>query len=519
MLLSSGVIWRHRDVRRRSARSAPTATRSLQRIVCERLDDDLDWLEALGRGRDRARDRATRARRGARFDTRSLTARSPRAAGDVRCRASRCDALPDGAPVVLATGGFRRTASSCASTSRPRPTSLLLRATPWSTGDGLRLGLGAGGADSSRARRVLRPQHAGAAGAARSEPTSSRSRSSTRVTPLVDGRATASVFEPRTWSEIDVVQWTARQPGARACYAVARRLGTRSARRPDGRRDDRRRGSAPARRSSARRRDRPVEVVAGITTTLGGLRDRRARAGGAAACSRRAATRAGSRPAATPAASRRRSCSAGSRPGLGAGGRLMEHALRQRRRFTLGIEEELLLVDRETHELAPVAAGCCRGSTRTSRAGHEAYAAEIELRSPPFGRGRGGGARAGRAPRRGRAHAGATLHRRRRPPGGRLRRRPARRRRALPASSTARCAGSSGGRRSARCTSTSACPTPRPRSASSTAARRTFRCCRRSRRTAPVVRDRLGPRERARRARARLSGPRHPARPFRDAED
>src|SRR4051812_21928465 len=30
------------------------------------------------------------------------------------------------------------------------------------------------------------------------------------------------VFQPHTWSEIDVVQWPARQPTARAWYAVPR---------------------------------------------------------------------------------------------------------------------------------------------------------------------------------------------------------------------------------------------------------------------------------------------------------
>ena len=54
------------------------------------------------------------------------------------------------------------------------------------------------------------------------------------------------------------------------------------------------------------------------------------------------------------------------------------------------------------------------------------------------------------------------------------------------ARSASRCAGCCGARRPARCTSTSACPTPRPRSAPSTACARTCRCCRRSPRTRPT---------------------------------
>ena len=73
------------------------------------------------------------------------------------------------------------------------------------------------------------------------------------------------------------------------------------------------------------------------------------------------------------------------------------------------------------------------------------------------------------------------------------RRRPAPRRRASATSSTSspsatrrsatRCAGSSRARRPPRCTSTSACRTPRPRSSSTTACAPTCRCCRRSPRT------------------------------------
>ena len=47
MLLSSGVIWRHRDFERFRA-ECPAGDPALQRIVFERLDADLDWLESLG---------------------------------------------------------------------------------------------------------------------------------------------------------------------------------------------------------------------------------------------------------------------------------------------------------------------------------------------------------------------------------------------------------------------------------------------------------------------------------------
>jgi carboxylate-amine ligase len=51
--------------------------------------------------------------------------------------------------------------------------------------------------------------------------------------------------------------------------------------------------------------------------------------------------------------------------------------------FTVGVEEELHLVDAETHELTPIAATVLKGlDLPPDRAGHEAYAAQIELRTP-----------------------------------------------------------------------------------------------------------------------------------------
>lgn len=54
------------------------------------------------------------------------------------------------------------------------------------------------------------------------------------------------------------------------------------------------------------------------------------------------------------------------------------------RPFTVGIEEELLLVESDTFALAPVAGEILRTMQRApTEAGQEAYAAQLELRSPP----------------------------------------------------------------------------------------------------------------------------------------
>ena len=58
MLLSSGVVWRYRDFDE-FRRQCPDGDEALQRLVWERLDEALDWLEGLGR-RSAARTRRTR---------------------------------------------------------------------------------------------------------------------------------------------------------------------------------------------------------------------------------------------------------------------------------------------------------------------------------------------------------------------------------------------------------------------------------------------------------------------------
>jgi succinate dehydrogenase/fumarate reductase flavoprotein subunit len=78
-------------------------------------------------------------------------------------------------------------------------------------------------------------------------------------------------YEARTWSEIDVAQWTARQPRARAWYrvsdeALAERVRDRTV--ADMIEAARRAGGPVSREDGTT----VVEVVAGITATIGGLR-------------------------------------------------------------------------------------------------------------------------------------------------------------------------------------------------------------------------------------------------------
>jgi succinate dehydrogenase/fumarate reductase flavoprotein subunit len=128
MLLSSGVIWRHRSAEEFRA-ECPQGDAALQRRLVDELDPALDWLESLG-AEPVARETGNPRTVGRRFDARALTDVLVRAAGDVRLEEPFTEAE------ILATGGF------AARLARDR--GLLLRASPWSEGDGLVYGLGRG---------------------------------------------------------------------------------------------------------------------------------------------------------------------------------------------------------------------------------------------------------------------------------------------------------------------------------------------------------------------------------------
>ncbi|MEX2196868.1 MAG: FAD-dependent oxidoreductase [Thermoleophilaceae bacterium] len=267
MLLSSGVIWRHRELEHFHT-ECPDGDRALQRLVWERMDGDISWLESLGvrvLGRETGNPRTT----GTRFDTRSLARCLTEAAGGrVHLRAALREPPADGTPVVLATGGFQADRELVREHVTPEADALLLRAAPWSEGDGLRIGLSAGGRASAGlgefyGRNMPAPP-------ARVEPEGFVELAQLYARHAEVENTRGEHFETRTWSEIDAVQWTARQPGARARYRVAREmLEERVRERSVGEMiAAAERAGAPVRRENGAI---VVECVAGITTTLGGL--------------------------------------------------------------------------------------------------------------------------------------------------------------------------------------------------------------------------------------------------------
>jgi fumarate reductase flavoprotein subunit len=273
MLLSSGVVWRYRSFDEFRAQ-CPGGDPRLQELVHGRLDEGLEWLEALG-APVLARETGNPLTIGVRFDPAGLTEALARAAGDVRLvQPVTVTVTVTDRPLVLATGGFQGDPGLVERFVRPAAP-LRLRANPWSAGDGLRAGLERGAALSEGLDEFYGRNMADVGFGEHD------------FVPLaqVYGRF-ARVFNDLgeefaagdrvSWSEIDLVQATARQPGASAWYvldeeALDRRVRDRTIREIAA--------EAPTRTDPA---ELPfpapegavvaVRVAAAITHTIGGLR-------------------------------------------------------------------------------------------------------------------------------------------------------------------------------------------------------------------------------------------------------
>jgi fumarate reductase flavoprotein subunit len=264
MLLSSGVVWRYRDFDefRAQCRAGDPA---LQRLVWERLDEALDWLETLGASVI-ARETTNPLTTGRRFEARGLTDALVRAAGDVELRVRDGLSKAEG-PLVLATGGFQGNPALVERYIAPAAP-LALRANAWSTGDGLGLGLRRGGALSSGMAEFY----------GRNMPAREWSPEDfVRLAQLYGAQAIVlneqgELFFPGpvSWSENDLVQATARQPGATAWYVL-----TEDALGPAWSMVDASGTAVPARELAFTVPGNAavaVHVRAAITHTIGGLR-------------------------------------------------------------------------------------------------------------------------------------------------------------------------------------------------------------------------------------------------------
>jgi fumarate reductase flavoprotein subunit len=260
MVLSSCVVWRYRSQEEFRA-ECPGGDPALQQLVLDRVDDGIAWLESLGAPvvwEETGNPRTV----GKRFDPRGLTRALLARCGELRLETPlRADATQ---PVVLATGGF--------SVRLARERGLLVRSNPWSEGDGMDFAQSRGAAvteslDEFYGRNMPAP------------PARIRESDYVRLAQLygqyatVVNEARVEFFPgPISWSETDLVQATARQPGATAWYlvdegALRRRIRDRTvAEMVEG---------ARAAGGEVRTLDdgrRAVRVIPGVTHTIGGLR-------------------------------------------------------------------------------------------------------------------------------------------------------------------------------------------------------------------------------------------------------
>ena len=263
-LYSSAFVWRYRDWDTFRAQ-CPGGDPELQRVVFDQLDDAVAWLESLG-APVVARGTGNELTTGVRLDPAGTVDVLARAAGDIELRTPLQD-LPAG-PVVLATGGFQGSRELVRRYVTTEAASLRLRANPWSTGDGLRLALERG-ASLSDGMDEFYGRNLAAAPEIPPERFVELAQLYARYAKVTN--AAGEEFVTRHWAELDVVQWTARQPRARAWYqvtdgALSRRVRERTV---EDMIEAARSAGAPVERRNG---TLIVEVVAGITTTLGGIK-------------------------------------------------------------------------------------------------------------------------------------------------------------------------------------------------------------------------------------------------------
>jgi succinate dehydrogenase/fumarate reductase flavoprotein subunit len=210
-------VWRYREFEE-FRRQCPGGDESLQRLVFERLDEGLEWLESLG-APVAERGTGNPLTTGVRFDTRGLTDTLVRAAGDVRFGQPVTGTVTvPGVPLVLASGGFQGDAELVDRYVRPAAP-LRVRANAWSAGDGLRFALerGAalsGGLDEFYGRNMADVEFGEDEFVSLAQVYGRYARIfNERGEEFFDGEAAS-------WSELDLVRATARQPGARAWYVL-----------------------------------------------------------------------------------------------------------------------------------------------------------------------------------------------------------------------------------------------------------------------------------------------------------
>lgn len=217
MRLSSCVIWRHRTLEL-FREECPGGDPELQALVVERLDDAIAWLESLG-AEPVWQETGNPLTVGKRFDPERLTELLVSLVGQHRVHLQTVldPTLFEDQELLLATGGFQGSGELVERYICPAAP-LRLRANPWSAGDGLRHALARGAGLSAGMDEFY----------GRNMPDADFQPAEFVPSSQLYGRF-ARVFNDRgeeffpgevSWSENDLAQATARQPGARAWYVL-----------------------------------------------------------------------------------------------------------------------------------------------------------------------------------------------------------------------------------------------------------------------------------------------------------
>jgi fumarate reductase flavoprotein subunit len=261
MLLSSGFVWRFRSLEI-YLEQCPAAGERLAATIVEQFDEALDWLESLG-VELLTRETGNPLTTGGRFNPKQLVDVLAR---DVRLGETAAE------PTILATGGFP--------VRLAREKGLLLRANPWSEGDGVERALSRGAATAGDMEEFYGRNMPDVDELAEDDFVRA-SQLYAQHALVVDDRGQEFLQSPVSWAESDVAQATARQPGGRAWYLLTQKALRQRVR-------DRTVADMVEAADPVPAEDLPfpvphsivlgVRVRAAVTSTLGGIRiDERAR--------------------------------------------------------------------------------------------------------------------------------------------------------------------------------------------------------------------------------------------------
>jgi fumarate reductase flavoprotein subunit len=241
-IYSSGYVWSYKDLRT-FRREAPGGEIPLQRLILERLQPDVEWLE------DRsvpalARETGNPLTAGVRFDPKpTVAALADRIAASegrillatsmvglaqasggritgVRVSAGGEHSTEEADAVILASGGFAANPDLVERHILRGPGRMRLRAHPWSAGDGFLAALEAGGLASAGLDEFYGRNLPAPPADFSPEEFVDVSQLYGRYAVAINRNGQRYADEAADWSETALVRATARQPDLRAWYVL-----------------------------------------------------------------------------------------------------------------------------------------------------------------------------------------------------------------------------------------------------------------------------------------------------------